>query len=248
MAHKKGIIGFFDILGYKNFLENNEVGEAVSEVLKTLAEMPIAAQAYVKKTVNSTQDSGPLPQTEHLVFSDTILLTSGYDEEESKERKELRWILFLFQTAVLTRKMFDYGLPLRGAITFGEYVVQTKGSCFAGRPIIEAYNSASGINVSAVILSKSADEEMSELSVDGDVKIAMEQWLVSYLVPMKAASPIRSKIIDFTVFKEPTFKSLDRDVRSLVFDCFSSHSKDVPPSVYEKLNNTEMLLRFLLKR
>jgi hypothetical protein len=241
MAHENGFVGLFDILGYQSFLENNEPNEAMEEVLQALRSMPAAAVDSIAGTFTDTEFQKAVAvakQIRHLIFSDTVLLTLGLPEKHDKATRNGYLLVFLLQTIILSRKMFDFGLPLRGAITFGDYSVQDH--CFVGKPIVEAYRTASRVDAAAVVLGDSclnnANEAFGKYSSIG-------LMLGEYLMPMKGGAPERKKVVNIAAFPVDGLR-LQGDERALVAECFWKHGKDIPPTAFQKLTNTEMLLRF----
>jgi hypothetical protein len=257
-THKTGIIGFFDILGYQSFLDNNAEGDtkAVEVVLESLLAMPKQCSDHFEETFGKVEknfgNGNELVkrisnEIQSLIFSDTILLTCPYGAEENDETKLVRWLIFNYRAATLQRKMFDSGLPVRGAISHGDYILAE--SCFAGRSIIEAYRVCNQLDVAAVVLTESAKNEIAKRNktCNPGEKLAdvFSNIIVEYLMPMKGLITERLYTINFAFLEAPPFLSLEGDERKLVSDCFWKHNKDIPPGIYDKLNNTEMLLRFL---
>jgi hypothetical protein len=248
-THKTGIIGFFDILGYQSFLENNEVGDAVKTVLDSFLTMPKQCRDHFDQILGKKDERANqiLDEIESLIFSDTILLTCPYNSADDDETKLVRWLILNYQAATLQRKMFDSGLPVRGAISHGDYIIEK--ACFAGRPIIEAYRTCNLLDAAAVVLTKSAEDEIKRLHKirypDDQLSELFSNIIVEYLMPMKGFEAKRLLTVNFALLETSAFQSLDGDERKLVSECFWKHNKDIPPSAYDKLNHTEMLLRFL---
>jgi hypothetical protein len=245
MIHRKGLVGYFDILGYQSFLDNNDASdEAVAKTLKAFKELPKSVSELARATVkNDHRWNAIITGTETLIFSDTILLTSAYAAEEDLETKEVRWLLFVYQCAIFQRTMFDFGLPVRGAISFGSYVVED--ACFAGKPIVEAYRLTSKIDAALACFSKSATKEFEEVHKGEKVRTAFAGFACDYLVPLKTGEPARMAVINFAKPNGAQFQSLAGEERQLVSECFWKHRKDIPPSAYAKLTHTEMALRYL---
>ena len=235
---QKGIVGIFDILGYENFLENNAVGEALGIVLDKFHEMPQSARSSVEKLGKEFRWNDILDNTKSIVMSDTIFMSSAYGSPPEGRRWQI-WLVFLLQAAALQRKMFEFGLPIRGAISFGDYIL--KDSSFAGRPIIDAYRMGSQIEAAAIALTDEAAKEMESATADEGIPACFP--VVEYLVPLKGCSPRRLHTLNFMLVGGT--QSLKGDARQLVCECFWKHRKDIPPGAYDKLANTEMLLRFL---
>jgi len=69
-------------------------------------------------------------------------------------------IFFLGKVCHLLRQAFELGIPLRGAVSYGEYYIQEDKGCFIGYPIIEAHNEESKQNWSGATLCKSAWDKL----------------------------------------------------------------------------------------
>lgn len=158
---KEGIIGFFDILGYQSFLQNNSAEYAAKEVFSTLTNLDKKIPELLSESFQT--EKGKIPRwvssIEWLIFSDTILLTSSLNDEGRNEIPA--WMGFIMASLMLNSHMFKFGLPLRGAITIGKYFVQM--GCFAGEPIIEAYKLTQDIDLAACIITEKAYENISFL-------------------------------------------------------------------------------------
>ncbi len=85
---------------------------------------------------------------EWLVFSDTILLTLAFKEDDDS-LNHLYWLVFLMASKDIQTELFNAGLPARGAIDYGKFFVQE--NCFAGRCIVKAYKLSSTIEMAACV-------------------------------------------------------------------------------------------------
>lgn len=105
-----GLIGFFDILGYQSFLENNDAETAASEVLDTINNIDTRVSSGLMASVkeNGEDLKAAVDSIQWLVFSDTILMAMEWDEADT-----YRWAVFSAAAIELCRQMFDFGLPRR---------------------------------------------------------------------------------------------------------------------------------------
>ena len=245
---EKGIIGFFDILGYQTFLNNNTPEEAANEVLAILTSIDskiIDSFVYGSNLDFKTKDEESdrdflLNKFNWLVFSDTILLTCNYSKQIESETTLSNWFYFCLIASHLCTKMLEFGLPVRGAISFGEFV--TRKNCFAGKPIVEAYKTSQRLNLASCILTESAKEEFENLtSLNVNLSKWMETYLIyKYLIPFKDGES-EEYILDLEI----NSKKYKKDIRQAVLDGFWKHKKDIPISAHEKIDNTEKFIRFL---
>ena len=143
MDTQKGLIGFFDILGYKSLLENNEPEIIADSVLPLLTNInkivPDFLKNKVQKSILSTLEKLPsekynpqdleilmysiVDEIKWLIFSDSILLSMPIDSIDREHFIKIG--VFFTVCTYLLRGMCDAGLPLRGAIDFGKYCIES---------------------------------------------------------------------------------------------------------------------------
>lgn len=250
-----GIIGFFDILGYQSFILNNEPEIAAQEVFSTLMGIDKIVKKYIAEKLAHTAKTW-IKEIQWLVFSDTILITISLPQPENTPTSLQRWVKFLVASGFLQRHMFEFGLPLRGAITTGKFIV--RGNCFAGRPIMDGYQLSQNIDLAATIFSPSAYKQLFQLlqnieQLIGEAKPHsdfktlrrfIESITPEYLVPFETMPEERRMTLDFLAFPT-TGQKPTPDVAQFVFEAFWKHNKDIPSHASTKARNTEQYLRFL---
>jgi hypothetical protein len=168
--------------------------------------------------------------------------------------KFFRWIYFLYVCAFLFRRVFDYGLPLRGAITKGRcLIVET---VFAGKPILEAHQICSRLNLAGCVIT----DEALTWAKEGDIDIGKDRVCLSsewshllhypYMVPEKEGKSSKRQVLNLALFSEAFGNTWDGDLRQIVCSSFGKHNKDkdIKGDVLEKINNTEQYLKFLKNR
>jgi hypothetical protein len=245
-----GLVGLFDILGYQEFLEKNSpetAAEIVRSVLEKLIGLDNEMLLRMMKDLEVLQDNVQ-EKPQWLVFSDTVMLTLDLGkitvspEEPSSlgETIEKHWYVFLLQCISLWRSMFEFGLPLRGAITKGSYMVQS--ACFAGRPIVEAHKLANDLNCAGVVLDSSV-VEWHKTKMPGAVGPGVLYF--DYLFPSKTKGFADNAALNLTYSLQKSQEAPGGDIRQMVHESFLAHNKRIGFGVTEKVENTERLLRFL---
>ena len=240
-----GMVAFLDILGYTNFLQNNEPEEAAGTVLEYLLGAPKKANEQYESLFNENENSVKDTLKQHvahfkwLIFSDTILITNSYEHGDSEEQKRLRWKVFLATLILLYRNLFENGLPIRGGVGYGKFFV--KDNCFVGRPIIAAYQLAHRLDLAAIAMDPSAIQEMSTLGLFAKSDV-WEAISVEYLAPTKQQASEKMRLLQVSFAALPRLRI--PHIRQAVAESFWKHKKDLPPEVVEKLNNTELFFRF----
>jgi hypothetical protein len=166
-----GLIAFFDILGYQSFLENNSATESAEKVLGFINDIPNTVKKNVSKAwLEAANQNRHMISNEivdsfnHLIFSDTIVLSVKYPKNATESWKQNALCFLVSASGYLCGDMFNRGLPLRGAIVEGEFLV--KDFCFAGKAIVEAYKLCESLNYSGIVCSHEL-QARAEMSVDG---------------------------------------------------------------------------------
>ncbi|MHA1984463.1 MAG: hypothetical protein ACW967_08925 [Candidatus Hodarchaeales archaeon] len=253
-----GLVAFFDILGYAQMLLSNEVKITAKLIVDVLSQVPKDVVAGIVEDQGLEVIEG-LKSKEYfnkfwrkliheeigwLLFSDSILISLPLDTEEDMFFWGMRVVAFLYVCSFLQRQMFDKGLPLRGAISYGDFYIQ--GSYFAGQPIIDAYQNSESLELSGCILTKSAEylyNQMKQYAKENDfeesVNSFLDQICVSYLVPKKRDKLEKGIMVNWLNLPMKFFDNLPSDIRNYIFSSFVAYNKDATPIVYPKINNTE---------
>lgn len=149
-----GFFGFFDILGYSKLNRNNDIDKLI-EIFNNFI-LNIDEKAITLNYTDRDQKYS-MGKVKTLVFSDTIILYQEMPEP-------LREIgpSFILKSCLLLRLAFEAGIPLRGAISYGEYYIHDR--CFLGDPIIEARKEEKAQIWSGAVLCKSAEEKYLALA------------------------------------------------------------------------------------
>jgi hypothetical protein len=145
----RGFFGMFDILGYRDFIKQNALDKTIDIFKRLMVDLDRHA---VTLAGQDTRQLTALTPTKSLVFSDTIILYQALSRSMIDFGPT-----FLAKACVLLRFAFERGLPLRGAISFGEFFVHERA--FLGMPIIDAYEAEKKQQWSGVALTLSAQRE-----------------------------------------------------------------------------------------
>lgn len=239
-----GFVGYFDILGYQTFLENNSPEIAAQIILNTILrleqDMPREMLTVLKEMGDLRELHPIVGKIKWLVFSDTIVLSLGLDEAALKpENREIHLLGFLMQCSYLWEKMFDRGLPLRGVLTTGSFSIQ--GTCFVGRPIVEAHKIATQIGFAGCVITP---EVLKEGHVEDHIDDPENLFFFKYAVPYSGNHFENGHVLNVSLFR----LIHGQDIRQTVHECFWKHGKDIKTGVQEKIEQTERYLRFLRMR
>lgn len=250
MAIESGLVAFFDILGYQNIIQNNEIERVSSLISGTLTKLPELVKKSVKEQLNKdlqslsessreNLDTKYLSKIETRLISDSILSSVVFKLDPKSIASSLQCWLFLLYVARLVREMFNIGLPVRGAIGFGKFFIE--GQCFAGMPIIDCYRIAQQLEFSGVVLTDESYKELKKVNAEAPYVLSPIEGFL-YLVPQHNGDE-KMFILDWWEHEKD-----NADIRQLVFESFRKHNKDVAEGALKKLRNTEFSIRAFIQR
>lgn len=236
-----GFVGFLDILGYQNIIENNEI-EKVSRIISDiLIKMPDIVRNEMTKPFSAEYQGSihsVIDEIQFRLISDSLILAIKIDESHTRDpvRTNLRSVLFLDYVTILSRILFESGLPVRGVVDFGDFFLLDH--CFAGIPLINCYKLSTKLQLSGVILTHNAREKFSFFFQDEQT--LYKYYGDDYLIQLHENREEKFFLIDY-------WGRLPRtDIRQYVFAAFHDHNKDVSQAVFHKIVNTEFAIRHML--
>jgi hypothetical protein len=238
---RRGLVGFFDLLGYKSIAGSNTISELIA-VVRTI-QKTIRASLEKKNATEGLFDQ-VLPPLEnmssinHVVFSDSILAYTGLPESDRERHAQVA--VFNEFCGSLMSGLFWAGLPVRGAWAFGDYFVEnekaTHGIYLAGAPIIEAYELSNCVDMSACVIAPSAEKVLAEL-----LNLASPSELpigyTRHSVPLKGGQKQEMFLLDH--YRADLHYHPDHKItRQILMEKFGDHKKRVTVEVLPKINNT----------
>lgn len=253
---EKRFIAFFDYLGFKQFIENNDI-ETQQRVMGNIQrdiEQSLILEKNGKrnnKLISNSVAVADLSQIKIncILFSDTVIFWSKDNSLESLE--DLLRISFDFNSK--TNRLF---FPARGAIVY-DYIEQLQFKKVSqnsatyninsvyGVGIVNAHQKAESQNWAGTVIDNSIIDHLEENSVN------LEDYLLNftklYAVPYKSDTKNTDEEYVLKLFfndiNQSHFKNTCKDIRSN----FSRHNKTVNDSVEEKINNTIDFLKSCTK-
>jgi hypothetical protein len=150
------IFGLFDVLGFKGFCENCDFSNA-ERVLKMMDDFETEIPEILLHGLDAKND---MPQDKidllknrlkWLTFSDTIFVAMPLDLSAHPDATKFNLIFFTILSAFINRRMFEIGLPVRGAIHIGDVMISKR--CFAGKPIMDAHRLGEKCQLAATVVS-----------------------------------------------------------------------------------------------
>lgn len=185
-----------DIMGFKDMISRKSHGD-VEKTLQLLQsaigiiEME-AEQSLRERATKRARGWGLFSSIVRAVFfSDSILLVSSDDSPGSAEDLlyAVEWVL---HHAILK------GIPMKGAIAYGEQTDDFGKSLHFGRPLVDAYELQNELIMYGVVLHHTAEQQI----IDTKMMIVLEnEHLFKYRAPMKSGA-IMHYLVDWAWFPE----------------------------------------------
>ena len=238
----KGIIGYFDIMGYQNFLTNNKIEDCINIIEEILIKIPdeikndyfnFNLKNDLERFINDYFHS-------HLnisFISDTIIFFFDF---ETIKKEELSVLLnqILFYLVIFTRLSFEKGFSMRGYIDYDSFYYNNdkNKNIIAGESIVNCHKETSKLNFSGLIIGDKLINFCTELS-DGYINQLFDRKLIKkYKVNTKNGEEYRH-VANFILGAD------HGDIVQYVFESFHKHNKEINDEVMAKIKNTEKLIR-----
>lgn len=149
-AIHNGWIAFLDILGYKALLEQNDLHEAYDIIKNNLISAHKNALSWVayrsKMSGLDQEEWNPLNKIKLCQFSDSFII--GLPLEDEPYFAESMTSLYFAYLGILQRLLLESGLPLRGAISFGEFIMNDGICC--GKCLVDAHEYSNKIDMAVM--------------------------------------------------------------------------------------------------
>ncbi len=154
------IFGLFDILGFTSFCEHcdSQNAEAVFKIMDDFeVEIPkmVFAGLDIKNNVPPEKMEMITSRLRWLIFSDTVFVAMPFDLSDKPDTLKFNLIFFTILVAHINRRMFEIGLPVRGAVHVGDVILGKR--CFAGKALVEAFNLGKKIQIAGTVISEQAN-------------------------------------------------------------------------------------------
>lgn len=188
--YRKYTIALCDILGFSDLVKGNPLGAVVDDVLGWFRQA-------LHHSINKNGWPEIVPTFDEIDknsriglawFSDTILLFTREDTNESLQEllQTVEWLLF--ETMLYTTRM-------RAGIAYGDAFIDPKNAMYVGVPIIEAHQLEQQQQWSGAALTKSASDRIPEQARKG----RFADWpVIPYNVPIKNKKTISTLAVNWT--------------------------------------------------
>jgi len=257
IPRKIGLIAFTDILGYSSLIEYNDVGEQLFKTLELLSQLPdeviLIMAKYSTEAVKNHRGIplGEIPfefeshinNINSLIISDSILTYLEIDTSNPLSYN-LALNAYFWYMMHLYEKFMKNGLPIRGAISGGEFI--TVNNSFAGKPIIEAYKAGNNLNCAGIFVDINAINKMLDIDINDFYETRNLIKEIDFINRKKESQ--RAYFLKITSPKDPFFSEEYRSEEEwivLLTSYFTAHNKRMSKGAMEKIKGTIDMIKKL---
>jgi hypothetical protein len=171
-------VGFFDIMGFKNYVFRNKHTIAKKRLTK-LHEIVSDVNAYYKSVDINTKSSVKIG-----IFSDSIFLTTRTSSPHDAED-------ILTCSAWVLAECMRQEIPIKGALSYGQITADFDKSIFFGKALIDAYLLQDELHMYGCVV-----DEKFEKKIKG-MDCQQEAFLIRDKIPFKGG-PVRHYAVNWT--------------------------------------------------
>ena len=243
------IFGIFDVLGFTSFCENCEP-QAAEKVLKIIddfeTEIPRLLWQHFDPDNQAPQDKKDMvtSRLRWLTFSDTVFMAMPLEADDQPDTVKFNLLFFTMLVAYINRRMFEIGLPMRGAIHVGNVTVSRR--CFAGKAIVEAHRLGERVQLAATVISEAANAFICQACPPATGFHGFFQSLIFECdLPTKPSGTERIKTLCWFFLHLghlPPFE-IPKDLTAYITEKFTEHGKVLGDEAKSKVANTEKLFQ-----
>jgi len=237
------IFGLFDVLGFTSFCENCDPQEA-ARVLKIVDDFETEIPDLLLDALDAS-DSTPKEKREMvkarlkwLTFSDTFFVAMPIQATDKPDTLKFNLIFFTLLVAYMNRRMFEIGLPLRGAVHVGNVTLSKR--CFAGKAVMDAHRLSTQCQFAGAVVSDEAHSLIFDVFKKPDGFHLMFSQLIIECCASTGTKPLSQSLYENASQKMKTlcwiFLEMGRigrfaipsDLDTYVRERFTAHGKKLP--------------------
>lgn len=164
-----------------------------------------------------------------------------------------RWFVVILHAQILSKYMFEQGLPLRGCITNGPFILE--GNVFAGMTIPDAHRFAEQLSFSGTVIVRNLFDKLRSAAEpflgtrDPAVTILIKKNIVLCGVEIDGKTrelPTLNFLAVKGLSRQPS--AWDGNWEEIVRRSFTKHNKSLGPGELLKLEKTAKYFAFLERR
>lgn len=239
--HSKRLVCCADILGFSNKFGKLLTENKIKKYKDIITSVKSSCHSYQDCTREEPKFS--LKRTNFYWFSDFLILFSDNIDDDSSHDQipemsdyiEEQIADFLQSVKILFLRFLWQGLPLRGAIDFGEFVFDQDENIVIGESMISTVKLSDCHEWAGIALTPNCSEMLSQYN-------KAKEYLAAYPVPTKNDSNDELVVIDWP--KDPSLQT-KTDVKDYISRRFVEGCDHIDARVRKKIENT---IKFLESR
>ena len=246
---ENGFLAVFDILGYKSLIENNPITETATLVSGFIEKTPVLTEKFISSKYKDT----PLNEVydyignmlKSFIISDTIIICLPLERSlDEYDNFSIIVVLnyFFYYLSQLLRLSCDNGLPMRGGVDYGEFYSTNRS--IVGKPFLNAFNLSESLEFVGCALTDKVIEQLEKVAPINQKNGPFSSLIFKYFAPLHNEINKRLYLLNWLYHNKDTGIKKPKDIRQYLTHSFHAHSKDVPRSVFPKIENTEIMLRY----
>lgn len=166
------------------------------------------------------------------------------ETDDKPDTVKFNLIFFTMLVAYINRRMFEIGLPMRGAIHVGETTVSQR--CFAGKAVVEAHELGEKVQVAATVVSEAANAFFIQTCPPGTgLNTFFKSAIIECDLPTKTSGAEKIKTLCWFFLHLghlPPFV-IPADLTTYITEKFTAYGKVLEGDAKSKVANTEKLFR-----
>ena len=237
----KSFIAYFDYLGFKEFIENNDLEFQQRIIGNNFRDIESAlGQGKFKEAPHGVIADLSTSRINCINFSDTVVFWTKDETEQSLI--ELLNVAYKFNWQAI-----DLCFPVRGSVVYGELLYigfkESNGgggfynvNSVFGKGLVKAHLKADGQNWAGTVIDESCINELNNRGYN--IAEFLSPYAKKYRVPYKNAVKLQEEYVFNLIqgtLNDEAFKNISKGIK----DNFAAYNKSVDnPDVQEKLRNT----------
>lgn len=182
----KRFVGFFDIMGFKDFVYKNNHEKVIEKVLK------LSEFKDILKVDYKVEELQVHKHVKVIVVSDSVILSTHGETKEDLD-------CLIVASMVLINDSIKQGTPIKGGLSFGKFTFDEKNSIYAGEPLIDAAHLESTLEFYGCVVDHNIEYRIEQLNLTehfdetlSRIKVPTKEGLISY----KTIKPIEPNIVN----------------------------------------------------
>jgi len=225
----KRFVCFLDIMGFKDMVMRN----SHKEIYKLLTNL--------SKHRKTLENAGKLPENydsdslKTVSFSDSIVVFTKDDRPECFE-------LMTYAVSWLFSQALKDGIPMKGAIAFGEMSVNISSQIFFGQPLIDAYLLEEEVKYYGISVHNTVEKYFADYNVKDEIK----EHYIDCQTPLKSGK-INHYNLDWITSLNLQKEEEETDEKKIALNLMSKQRRQTSGNPRKYIDNTVEMINKMYK-